>query len=786
MVPLLAAWLAAPSVAQALGAPADRRDRRLPPDSRRQALRYALLHWRFFDRFVTAESTWLAPDNFQETPEPVVALRTSPTNVGLQLLATVSAFDLGFVSLDDMLRRLELVFRTLERMRRFRGHLYNWYDLRDLSVMEPAYVSTVDSGNLAGHLIALRQACLALPDGPIVDPRIWHALDTSLALADERLLALPNEVAALEQLRSARAALALAGEPVTAAALGAISAALANAEAALTSARLAPEVLAPAIEWITWSRRLAESQRELLGGFDAAPVESLRRLAPTWADAASFITRLETLADRAATFAMEMDFRFLFDGERKLFAIGFQQTTHSLDGSYYDLLASESRLASFVAIAKNDVPAEHWFRLGRRLTYAAGEPALVSWSGSMFEYLMPMLVMRSFPDTVLAQTCAGALERQVAYGGERNVPWGVSESAYNVRDRHQTYQYRPFGVPDLALKRGLGRELVVAPYASVLATMIDPQRALANLARLEDKGTLGPYGFRDAVDYTRPDDDGTFAVVRTYMAHHMGMGLVALTNTLAGQVWQERFHADPVVRSAELLLHERIPRRLVLQEPQGSRRDESMPEAEIERPAVRELDGPDTANPHVALLGHLPYTIMVSHCGRRVQPLRVARRHPLAIGRHARRVRTVLLREGPRDGPRLVGGAPAGVRAGRLVPGLPGNRPGHLPPRRRRHRDPHRDRRRSRGFCRSAARHADQQRRHAARARAHELRRDRALAARGRPCTPGLRQSLRRDRVARLVLGHHGHAPAALGNGAVALVRACGRRWPGASRRRHL
>src|SRR6185436_12969984 len=178
VVPLLAAWLAAPSVAQALSAPVERRDRRLPPNSRRQALHYALLHWRFFDRFVTAESAWLAPDNFQETPEPVVALRTSPTNVGLQLLATVSAFDLGFVSLDDMLRRLELVFRTLERMRRFRGHLYNWYDLRDLSVMEPAYVSTVDSGNLAGHLIALRQACLALADGPIVDPRIWHALDT--------------------------------------------------------------------------------------------------------------------------------------------------------------------------------------------------------------------------------------------------------------------------------------------------------------------------------------------------------------------------------------------------------------------------------------------------------------------------------------------------------------------------------------------------------------------------------------------------------------------------------
>ncbi|MDQ3137150.1 MAG: hypothetical protein M3Q93_06155 [Gemmatimonadota bacterium] len=356
----------------------------------------------------------------------------------------------------------------------------------------------------------------------------------------------------------------------------------------------------------------------------------MSQLAATSADAARTVARLQALADRAYDYAMEMDFRFLFDAERKLFAIGFQQTTHSLDASYYDLLASEARLASFMAIAKNDVPAEHWFRLGRTMTYAAGAPALVSWSGSMFEYLMPMLVMRSFPYTVLAQTCQGALERQMAWGNERDVPWGVSESAYNVRDRHQTYQYRPFGVPDLALKRGLGRELVVAPYASALACLVDPERALANLAVLELKGALGPYGFREAIDYTRPDPEGEYAVVGAYMAHHMGMALVALTNVLTGQTWQRRFHDDPVVRSAELLLHERIPRRLVLRTPQGARGDEAMPEAEVERPAVRELGMPDTATPHVALLGHLPYTIMVSHCGggySRYESLAVTRWH---------------------------------------------------------------------------------------------------------------------------------------------------------------
>ncbi len=205
--------------------------------------------------------------------------------------------------------------------------------------------------------------------------------------------------------------------------------------------------------------------------------------------------------------------------------------------------------------------------------------------------------------------------RQVAYGGERGVPWGVSESAYNVRDRHHTYQYRPFGVPDLALKRGLGRELVVAPYASLLAAMIDPQRALANLRELERLGALGPYGFRESLDYTRPDPEMSYALVGAFFAHHIGMSLVAMTNVLSNNIWQRRFHADPMVRSAELLLHERIPRRLVVQEAQDLRPDEAMPEADTERPSVRELDTPDTAQPHIALLGHVPYTIMVSHCG---------------------------------------------------------------------------------------------------------------------------------------------------------------------------
>ncbi len=618
VLPMAVAWAVSPAIAYALGAPAIAREQRLSPEARGQAIRYALLHWRYFDAFVTADTNWLAPDNFQEDPTPNVAMRTSPTNIGLQFISTASAADLGFLSIEQMADRLERALRSLERMRRFRGHFFNWYALNDLHVLEPAYISTVDSGNLAGHLVALRQGCLELADGPIVDSRLVRAVETALDLAQLTSLAAAEpgkgngavrpEIPA--ELRTARAAAKDArSAPLSLAGLAQLSERLRAAESVMRAHR--PEDA----YWVGWALALIDSQRAWVALVEGRANATLRELAESSAEARRLVTRLETVGERAFQYAMEMDFRFLFDEQRRLFAIGYQQTSHTLDSSYYDLLASEARLASFVAIAKNDIPVEHWFRLGRTLTRASGAPALVSWSGSMFEYLMPMLVMRAFPFTVLAQTYEGAVQRHASYGAERDVPWGISESAYNVRDRSYTYQYRAFGVPDLALKRGLGRDLVVAPYASLLAAMVEAKRALPNLTQLETYGLLGPYGFRDSVDFTRPDPEREYAVVRAYMAHHIGMGLVALTNILAGQLWQRRFHADPMVRAAELLLHERLPRRLVIQRGQGARVDEALPEPEMERPAVREIDTADTPRPHVALLGQLPYTIMISQCG---------------------------------------------------------------------------------------------------------------------------------------------------------------------------
>ncbi|HUQ97839.1 MAG TPA: glucoamylase family protein, partial [Gemmatimonadaceae bacterium] len=496
-LPVVLLWLASPSIGFALSQTAILGEIHLTDAERQAAIKYARLHWTYFEKFVSEETHWLAPDNFQEDPDPVLAMRTSPTNIALQMLSTVSAADLGFISRSDMIDRLEKVFRSMERMRRYRGHFFNWYDLHELKVLEPAYVSTVDSGNLAGHLIALKQACY-------------------------------------EQLRD------------------------------------------PALQ--------PENAK-----------------------------RLKAIAERAHAYAVEMDFRFLYDEKRKLFTIGYHVGSNSVDNSYYDLLASESRLASFIAVAKDDVSVDHWFRLGRSLTPAAGTRTLLSWSGSMFEYLMPALVMQTFPFTLLDQTHKGSVRRQIAYGLERGVPWGVSESAYAVRDRAQTYQYRGFGVPDLALKRGLSKELVIAPYATILAMLVEPHQALRNLTVLEGEGALGPYGFRDALDYTRPAPGSKKTIVCTFMAHHVGMSIVALDNVLNQQVWPRRFHTDPLVRSAELVLQERIPRRLTMQDVSGA--DVARVPSETEKPAVRELETPHTPQPVIGVLGNVPYTTLITNAG---------------------------------------------------------------------------------------------------------------------------------------------------------------------------
>lgn len=640
--PILLLWIAAPVVAHQAGIQPVGPGRRLPPQRRPQAMRYALLHWNFFERFASEDTHWLAPDNFQEDPRPVVARRTSPTNIGLQLLSTMSARDLGILALDPMLERLERAFDTLDRLPRYRGHFYNWYDLTSLKVLEPAYVSTVDSGNLVGHLMALRQGLLALTDQPERSPMEWEATMAEVELVrkwvrgrlktgsrEERRVGREVE-SHLDEARSALSATVVDG--VTPANSPWVVTPLEKALQELEAFDVAAELRGELEPWIRRSldrARAAQSRgsRRFAGEVapdDAAPGDGegerrgvpLRAAAVRCPESAARVRRLEALAARAEAIIRETDFTFLFDTDRKLFSIGWNEAQFTLDPSYYDLLASEARLAGFVAIALDDAPVEHWFRLGRILTRTGGAGgALISWGGSIFEYLMPSLVMRSYRGTLLRRGEDAAVRRQISYGEERGLPWGMSESAYNLRDREFTYQYRAFGVPDLALKRGMGRDLVIAPYASLLALAVDPENAMDNLDDLEDLHALGPYGFRDALDFTRPDGAGTHALVRTYMAHHIGMGTVALANALTEGIWLRRFHSDPRVKAAELLLQERLPRAQTFQETQRAQPEDALPEPDLAQPVVRTFTDPDAPRPHVALLGRGPFTAMVTHGG---------------------------------------------------------------------------------------------------------------------------------------------------------------------------
>ncbi len=485
-----ALWLASPAVALLVSLPPRLAGQVAVGDADAAALRLtARRTWRFFESFVTPADNNLPPDNFQEIPVPVVAHRTSPTNLGLYLLSVASAHDFGWIGTSEAVERLEATLATMNGLERHRGHFYNWYDTRDLRPLDPRYVSAVDSGNLAGHLIALANTCREWRGSiPIVQPRLDGISDAIELVRAEavRLRAGPRtQTVTWHQFDSALAAFARNTRKTEVDPGG-----LAHLLAALSGQAdiLADIAVALAAEWgggtgddlLYWvtavNASISGHRRDLQLGSDEMAAQDTRLLA------------LETIS---RSMALAMDFGFLLDTERMLLSIGYLVPEGKLDANCYDLLASEARLASFFAIAKGDVPARHWFRLGRSATPVAHAAALISWSGSMFEYLMPSLVMRAPAGSLLEQTSRLIVRRQIDYAAGFDLPWGISESAYNARDLEFTYQYSNFGVPGLGLKRGLAESRVVAPYATALAAMVDPAAATANLARLEAKAGLG-------------------------------------------------------------------------------------------------------------------------------------------------------------------------------------------------------------------------------------------------------------------------------------------------------
>jgi cyclic beta-1,2-glucan synthetase len=660
--PILGLWFASPALAWWISRPLARREARLTADQTLFLQKLSRKTWAFFETFVGPEDHWLPPDNYQEHSVAAIGHRTSPTNMGLALLANLSAYDFGYILVGQLIERTANAFHTMEALERHQGHFFNWYDTLSLKPLHPTYISTVDSGNLAGHLLTLRPGLLALPDHKILAARFFDGLGDTLRIlvdvagepASVQLVHLQKdlELASASGPTSLAAARLHLGRLATSAAetVGRFDAdpesqavwwarALARqCQGALDELTfLAPWTLLTAsqnrlsdffgIDKIPTLRELARLDVELLPAIEArlgsdAPFEEnewlgeLQRLITEASQRAKArIAAIERLALQSSELA-RMEYDFLFDKARHLLAIGYNVEERRRDPSYYDLLASEARLCSFVAIAQGQLPQETWFALGRLLTTTGGEPVLLSWSGSMFEYLMPLLVMPTYENTLLDQTYKAAVKGQIAYGRNRGVPWGMSESGYNMIDIRLNYQYRAFGVPGLGLKRGLADDLVIAPYASVLALMVAPEEACLNLQRLAAEGFEGKYGFYEAIDYTpsRLPRGKSNAVVRSFMAHHEGMSLLSLAYLLLDRPMQKRFESDPLFQATTLLLQERVPKATAFYWHTAELSDLRTTSALLETP-VRVFSTPDTPIPEVQLLSNGRYHVMITNAG---------------------------------------------------------------------------------------------------------------------------------------------------------------------------
>ncbi|MGD8619127.1 MAG: glucoamylase family protein, partial [Gammaproteobacteria bacterium] len=630
--PVLLLWLVAPVIGWWISRPV------LSPVPDLSAEQLAFLRasarrtWRFFADFTGPEDNWLPPDNFQEYPAPVIASRTSPTNIGLTLLADLAAYDFGYICAGEFLQLAGNTLATMEKLERYRGHFYNWYDTRTLQPLHPQYVSSVDSGNLAGCLLTLQAGLVELKDQPVLSANAFQGLQDTLQVLAEQVPALPTPDLAgkVKFLQDKLNLLILNGQPETLAAADALLDEIRHAAGELLAWLPADiDIDGELYYWAQAFDRQARDHRDDLGmllsgarQFSNIPTLMEQARARTADDTAippsavaeetlykgavERLRTIDTLVDRCRELAM-MDFEFLYDTSRGLLSIGYDVGERRRDPACYDLLASEARLASFLLIAQGQVPQKHWFALGRLLTSRGGDVGLISWSGSMFEYLMPRLVMPGYANTLLEETCKAAVSRQIEYGRQRAVPWGISESCYNATDMHHVYQYRAFGVPGLGFKRGLADDLVIAPYASALALTVMPLEACRNLQRLAAEEFLGVYGFYEAVDYTpsRVPRGKNHAIVRTFMAHHQGMSLLAFEHVLLNRPMQRRFMSDPLARATELLLQEQVPKKGATLHPHAAEVSAATRPAAVEAGSImRVFTTPNTPIAEVHLLSN--------------------------------------------------------------------------------------------------------------------------------------------------------------------------------------
>lgn len=659
--PLLLLWLVSPGLAWWVSKPKTKKAFTLSTNESEFLHTITRKTWAFFEDFVIQEENFLPPDNFQEKPIAVTAHRTSPTNIGLSCLASLSAYDFGYISVCKLVERIQNTFSALNEMERYKGHFYNWYETSTLQPLYPKYISMVDSGNFVANVMVLRQGLFELPYQKIITKRFYYGLkDTVLTaknvIQDKSLL---SAFVQLEQYLNY-----LCKSPVTH-----LDIQRTYFEELLQKSQVLKNIdaIREHEECMMWIQKFELQIQDMQETFSLLtpwcqylpipqPLEQLKILeqVPSMADidkyhkvllpvieqlmsqpqyknhvewltqlAASLkigynnvlqkLSRIEKLANECEGFA-DVEYDFLYDHTKHLFHIGYNVSEDIKDKSYYDILASEARLGIYTAIAQGKVSQDTWFALGRLITNDGISPVLLSWSGSMFEYLMPDLIMPSYENTLLEKTARGVIYNQIDYAKRKNVPWGISESGFNLVDAHLNYQYQAFGVPGMGLKRGLGQDLVIAPYATLLALMVEPGKALENLKILAKNGFIGRYGFYEAIDYTpsRMPRGESHVIIRSFMVHHQGMSFLALANLLLGDKMQHRFEKDPQFQSALLLLKERSPKatNYYTQEDSSANKIVSSHESHI-----RIIKTPDTPVPEVQLLSNGRYHMAISNAG---------------------------------------------------------------------------------------------------------------------------------------------------------------------------
>ncbi|MDF2882101.1 MAG: NdvB [Clostridiaceae bacterium] len=657
MLPTVIIWFLSPYIAYYISKDVNKISFQLQNEHRVELRKIARRTWAYFEDFVNDENHWLAPDNYQEDPNNGVAHRTSPTNMAMGLISNIVAYDFGYIGILETVERIEKILDSMEGLKRYRGHFYNWYDTKTKDTLKPEYISTVDSGNLVGYLWEVSVSLEEYLTKPIINKNQICGLEDLLHIAD-------NDIYEALNIRDfysiifnveinhenniiywKRLLMNIWSKTEELENIIDINKLYWVNKVKNTVSRYLSEIqkFIPWLDIILETNKINNNEREniinIISNVPAKELSSKIQKAvidckgssinrdDKWYEELCLLVENGTkeinnlvdntgaLINRLNNIADSTDFTILYDKKRQLFSIGYDIGTDSIGNCYYDLLASEARQASFIAIAKGDVEQIHWFKLGRSLTFMFKSNGLVSWSGTMFEYFMPLLIMRSYPNTLLNETYKAVIDGQRKYCRHRRVPWGISESAFYNFDINLNYQYKAFGIPGIGLKRGLSNELVISPYSTILALQIDLLNGMTNINRLISEGLVGKYGFYESVDYTqeRLPKGKEKAVIKCFMVHHEGMSFMALDNVLNKNILQDRFHRVPRVKATELLLQEKVPNRIIYDRKQIF--DHGNSSFEKNNIIVRKYTTANTEIPETHLLSNGAYSLMITNSG---------------------------------------------------------------------------------------------------------------------------------------------------------------------------